>query len=125
MRTVIQPPELPSANSTYSQAIQAGGFIFISGQIGVNPATGRLAGDDIAEQAKQAIENLVAILHAAGSALDNVVSVNIYLTEYGELARVNQVYGTYFPRNGPSKTSCGVTALYGGAKFEIQATALA
>lgn len=125
MRTVIQPAELPPANSTYSQAIQAGGFIFISGQVGVNPQTGRLAGEDIVEQAKQAMENLAAILRAAGSSLDKVVSVNIYLTEYDELARVNQVYRRYFPRNGPSKTSCGVTTLYGGAKFEIQATALA
>jgi 2-iminobutanoate/2-iminopropanoate deaminase len=125
MRTVIQPAELPPANSTYSQAIQAGGFIFISGQVGVNPQTGRLAGEDIVEQAKQSMENLAAILRAAGSSLDKVVSVNIYLTEYDELSRVNQVYGTYFPRNGPSKTSCGVSALYGGAKFEIQATALA
>jgi 2-iminobutanoate/2-iminopropanoate deaminase len=125
MRTVIQPPELPSANSTYSQAIQAGGFVFVSGQLGVNPETGRLVGDDIAEQAKQAMENLVAILRAAGSSLDKVVSTNIYLTEYSALSRVNQVYGAYFPQNGPAKTSCGVTALYGGGKFEIQAIALA
>jgi 2-iminobutanoate/2-iminopropanoate deaminase len=124
-RVVIQPPELPAANSTYSQAIQAGGLVFISGQLGVNPKTGRLASDDIAEQAKQAMENLVAILRAAGSSLDKVVSTNIYLTEYGALSQVNQIYGEYFPENGPAKTSCGVTALYGGAKFEIQAIALA
>jgi 2-iminobutanoate/2-iminopropanoate deaminase len=124
-RIAIQPPELPAANSTYSQAIQAGGLVFISGQLGVNPKTGRLASDDIAEQAKQAMENLAAILRAAGSSLDKVVSTNIYLTDYGALSRVNQIYGEYFPENGPAKTSCGVTALYGGAKFEIQAIALA
>src|ERR1700677_2830233 len=124
-RIPIQPPELPAANSTYSQAIQAGGLVFVSGQVGVDPKTGRLVSDDIAEQAKQAMENLVAILRAAGSSLDKVVSTNLYLTEYGDLARVNQVYGSYFPENGPAKTSCGVTALYGGAKFEIQAIALA
>lgn len=124
-RIAIRPPELPAANSTYSQAVQAGGLLFISGQLGVNPETGRLVSDDIAEQAKQAMENLVAILRAAGSSLDKVVSTNIYLTEYGDLARVNQIYGGYFPENGPAKTSCGVTALYGGAKFEIQAIALA
>jgi 2-iminobutanoate/2-iminopropanoate deaminase len=124
-RIAIRPPELPAANSTYSPAIQAGGLVFVSGQVGVNPETGRLVSDDIAEQAKQAMENLVAILRAAGSSLDKVVSTNLYLTEYGDLARVNQVYGSYFPENGPAKTSCGVTALYGGAKFEIQAIALA
>ncbi len=124
-RIAIQPPELPAANSTYSQAIQAGGLLFVSGQLGVQPGTGRLVSDDIVEQAKQAIENLAAVLRAAGSSLDKVISTNIYLTEYGALSRVNQVYGAYFPENGPAKTSCGVTALYGGAKFEIQATALA
>jgi 2-iminobutanoate/2-iminopropanoate deaminase len=123
-RIAIQPPELPAANSTYSQAIQAGGLVFVSGQLGVDPKTGRLVSDDIAEQAKQAMENLVAVLRAAGSSLDKVVSTNIYLTEYGDLARVNQIYGSYFRGNGPAKTSCGVTALYGGAKFEIQAIAL-
>jgi 2-iminobutanoate/2-iminopropanoate deaminase len=91
-RIAIRPPELPAANSTYSPAIQAGGLVFVSGQVGVNPETGRLVSDDIAEQAKQAMENLVAILRAAGSSLDKVVSTNLYLTEYGDLARVNQVW---------------------------------
>jgi 2-iminobutanoate/2-iminopropanoate deaminase len=123
MRVSINPDGLPAVNSTYSQAIQAGGFVFVSGQTGINPATGRLVSDDIAEQAVQAMENLAAILRAAGSSLEKVVSVNIYLTEYHALSRVNLVYGVYL--NGPVKMSCGVTSLYGGAKFEIQVIALA
>jgi 2-iminobutanoate/2-iminopropanoate deaminase len=125
MRVAINPPGLPAVISTYSQAIQAGGFVFVSGQTGINPSTGLLVSDDIAEQAAQAMENLAAILRAAGSSLEKVVSVNIYLTEYNALSRVNLVYGAYFLENLPVKMSCGVTELYGGAKFEIQVIALA
>jgi 2-iminobutanoate/2-iminopropanoate deaminase len=125
MRTVIQPPDLPAVNATYSQAIRAGGFVFVSGQTGVDPKTGQLASDDIAGQARQALDNTGAILHAAGSSLEKVVSVNLYLTDYSALARVNEVYASYFPVSGPAKMSCGVSELYGGAKVEIQAIALA
>jgi reactive intermediate/imine deaminase len=129
-RTIIQVSELPAVNPTYSQAIQAGGFVFVSGQTGVSPGTGRLVSDDIAEQARQAIENTASILRSAGSSLEKVVSANIYLTDYGALSQVNQVYGEYFSGGGaarvpPAKMSCGVTALHGGAKFEIQVVALA
>src|SRR5262245_33089672 len=97
MRTVISPPDMPTANSTYSQAIQALGLIFVSGQIGVDPKTGRLAGEDIAEQAQQALDNTQAILRAAGSSLGKVVSASLFLTEFDQLVRVNQVYARYFP----------------------------
>jgi 2-iminobutanoate/2-iminopropanoate deaminase len=124
MRNVIQPADMPSANSTYSQAIQTTGFIFVSGQIGTDPKTSRLADDDIAVQARQALDNTAAILKAAGSSMEKVVSATLYLTEFDQLTRVNQVYAQYFPKNGPAKTSCGVSQLYGGAKFEIQVIAL-
>src|SRR6266849_9901962 len=103
MRNVIQPADMPSANPTYSQAIQTAGFIFVSGQIGIDPATGRLVDDDISVQARQALDNTAAILKAAGSSMEQVVSANLYLTEFDELSRVNQVYGQYFPKNGPAK----------------------
>lgn len=122
---VIQTPEVPTANATYSQAIRAGGFLFVSGQTGVNPQTGRLISDNVAEQAKQAIENAAGILRAAGSSLAKVVSVNLYLTDYATLSFVNHVYAEYFPPPGPAKMSCGVRELYGGAKIEIQVIALA
>jgi 2-iminobutanoate/2-iminopropanoate deaminase len=124
MRDVIQVPEIPTANATYSQAIRAGGLLFVSGQTGVNPQTGRLIGDNVEKQARQALENTAAILRAAGSSLAKVVSVNLYLTDYGDLSSVNQVYGEYFPQPGPAKMSCGVSELYGGAKIEIQIIAL-
>jgi 2-iminobutanoate/2-iminopropanoate deaminase len=124
VRNVIQPADMPTANPTYSQAIRAGGFVFVSGQIGIDPATGRLVDDDISVQARQALDNTAAILKAAGSSMDQVVSATLYLTEFDELPRVNQVYAQYYPKNGPAKTSCGVIRLYGGAKFEIQVIAL-
>ena len=116
---------MPPANSTYSQAIQTQGLIFVSGQIGTDPKTGRLVDDDIAEQARQALDNTEAILKAAGSSLEKVVSASLYLTEFDQLAHVNQVYARYFPVSGPVKMACGVTELYGGAKFEIQVIAVA
>jgi 2-iminobutanoate/2-iminopropanoate deaminase len=125
MRKAIQVPELPLANPTYSQAVRAGDFVFVSGQTGIDPRTGALAGDDVAAQVKQALENLKAVLRAAGSSLEKVVSVNLYLTDYRDLPRVNEIYADHFSEPGPAKMSCGVSALYGGAKFEIQAIALA
>ncbi len=88
-REVINPQELPAVNSTYSQAIKANGMIFVAGQIGLGPATGKLVSSDIAEQARQAIENTAMILKAAGSSLANVVSTTLYLTEFDQLGRVN------------------------------------
>jgi 2-iminobutanoate/2-iminopropanoate deaminase len=99
-------------------------LVFVAGQIGIDPATGKLISSDIAEQARQAIENTATILKAAGSSLENVVSTTLYLTEFEQLGKVNAVYAKYFPLAGPAKLSCGVSALYGGAKFEIQAIAV-
>jgi len=123
-REVINPKELPAVNATYSQAIKAAGLVFVAGQIGINPATGQLISSDIADQARQAIENTATILKAAGSSLGNVVSTTLYLTQFDQLGRVNAVYAEYFPQAGPAKLACGVNALYGGARFEIQAIAV-
>ena len=124
-RKIVNPPELPPLNSTYSQAIIANGFVFVAGQIGLDPATGELASDDIAEQTRQALENTVSVLMAAGSSLEKVVSVSLYLTEFDQLSRVNAIYGQYFRQNGPAKFACGVAQLYGRAKVEVQMVALA
>jgi 2-iminobutanoate/2-iminopropanoate deaminase len=123
-RKVIEPPNFPSANSTYSQAIQANGFIFVSGQIGIDPKTGRLVTGGILEETRQAIENTAEILQAAGSSLRNVVSASLFLTQFARLSEVNKVYGRHFPEGGAAKMSCGVTDLYGGASIEIQVIAL-
>ena len=125
MRTVIQPPELPSANSTYSQAIQAGGFVFVSGQLGVNPETGRLVSDDIAEQAKQAMENLVAILRAAGSSLDKAVKATVYLKDMNDFEAMNEVYARYLRANPPARSTVEVTRLPRDVRVEVDLITLA
>jgi 2-iminobutanoate/2-iminopropanoate deaminase len=124
-RDIINPPGLPAENPTYCQAIRANGFVYVAGQIGTVPGTRKLVSDDIAEQAGQALQNTATILEAAGSSLSKVVSSSLFLTEFDQLSRVNAVYSKYFPQEGPAKFACGVTALYGGAKFEIQVIALA
>ena len=124
-RDVINPPGLPAVNATYNQAVRANGFVFVAGQIGIMPGTGKLVSDDIAEQARQALDNTATVLAAAGSTLSKVVSSSLFLTEFEQLSRVNAIYSKYFPQDGPAKFACGVTTLYGGAKFEIQVIALA
>ncbi|MCI0624117.1 MAG: Rid family detoxifying hydrolase [Acidobacteria bacterium] len=124
-REVITSSQLPAVNSTYSQAIKANGLVFVAGQIGMDPITGEVISGDMAEQTRQALENLALILQAAGSSLDKVLSASLYLTEFDQLHRVNEVYGEYFKHGGPAKFACGVSELYGGAKIEIQAIALA
>lgn len=125
VREAINPIEMPALNPTYSQAIRANGFIFVSGQIGVDPKTGKLISDDIAGQTRQAIENVARILEAAGSSLQRVVSASLFLTEFDHLPQVNAIYAEYFNHDGPAKFACGVARLYGGAKFEIQVVTLA
>ena len=124
-REIISPAALPVANPTYSQAIRSAGFIFVAGQIGISPTTGKLVSDDIGEQTRQALDNTQLILEAAGSSLEKVVLSNLFLTDFGQLQRVNAVYAEYFPKNGPAKMACGVTELYGGAKIEFQVIAVA
>jgi 2-iminobutanoate/2-iminopropanoate deaminase len=124
-RQIISPVALPVANPTYSQAVRSAGLIFVAGQIGMSPATGKLVSDEIAEQTRQALENTRVILEAAGSSLEKVVLSNLFLTDFRQLQRVNAVYAEYFPKDGPAKMACGVTELYGGARFEIQVIAVA
>ena len=124
-REVINPAALPAVNSTDSQAIKANGFVFVAAEIGTVPSTGKFISDDIADQARQALDNTAAILEAAGSSLRKVVQSSLYLTEFEELARVNTVYADYFPEGGPAKMACGVSKLYGGAKVEVVVIALA
>jgi len=118
-RKIVDCAQLPALNSTYSQAIHANGFVFISGQIGIDPSTGKLISDDIGEQTRQTLDNISTILKAAGTSLSRIVSVSLYLTEFDQLSRVNAVYTDYFGKEGPTKFSCGVSQLYTGAKIEI------
>jgi 2-iminobutanoate/2-iminopropanoate deaminase len=116
--------DLPPANPTYSQATVVGNLVFVSGQLGIDPMTNRLAGDDMRSQTRQALLNIERILKEAGSGLDRVARCNLYLADYGRLGEANEVYAEFFTAHKPAKTGVGVSQLWGGALIEIEVTAV-
>ena len=116
-------PGLPPANPTYSQATVLGNLVFVSGMLGIDPLTNRLAGDDMRSQTRQALLNIERILKEAGSGLDRVARCNLYLTDYGRLSEANEVYAEFFSTHKPAKTGVGVSELWAGALIEIEVTA--
>lgn len=118
---MIDVPELPAVNATYSQVSILGDLVFVSGQLGVD-ATGRLVDGGIREQTKQAIENVARCLKAAGTTLERVAKVNLYLADFSMIGAANDVYAQYF-KHRPAKTGVGVATLWAGALIEIDAIA--
>jgi len=125
MKTAISTDRGPKAIGPYSQAIRGGGFLFVSGQIPLDPATGQLVGADIREQTERVLENLKGIVEAAGSSLERVVKTTVYLKEISEFATMNEVYARYFPENPPARATVGVAQLPRDARIEIELIALA
>ena len=121
---IIRSSDAPAPIGPYSQATCGAGLVFLSGQIPLDPRTGEMVGEDAATQAQQVLENLRAVLHASGSALERVVRTTIYLVDLGDFARVNEVYGRFFAERPPARTTIGVQALPRGARVEIDAIAL-
>lgn len=124
-REIIATTEAPAAVGPYSQAVKYGDFIFTAGQIPLVPETGQLIDGGIEAQTHQALTNLSKVLEAAGSNLGNVVKTTIFVTNIGNFAQVNQVYGTYFTSNPPARSTVQVAALPLGADIEIEAVAVA
>lgn len=125
MRTVIRTDDAPRAIGPYSQAVRAGGLLFVSGQIAIDPATNEMVPGDVGVQTRRVMENLKAILAAGGSGLDRVVRTTIYLRDLGDFARVNEVYASYFPQDPPARATIQAAALPRGAAVEIDGVALA
>ena len=125
MRTVISTDRGPKAIGPYSQAIQANGFLFISGQIPLDPKTNQLVEGDIRVQTERALENLKGILEAAGSSLGRVVKTTVFLKDMGEFAAMNEVYGRYFPSDPPARATVEVARLPRDVRVEIDLIALA
>ena len=119
----VQTLKAPSAIGPYSQAIMAGGFVFTAGQIALDPATGELVEGDIGVQAERVLENLKAVLDAAGSSLTNVVKCTVFLADIGDFAAVNEVYARYFTEPYPARSAVQAAALPKGARVEIEAIA--
>ncbi len=123
MKKIIATDKAPAAIGPYSQAIEANGFVFASGQIPVNPATGEIP-QGIEAQAKQAIGNLVALLEAAGTGVDNVVKTSVFIKDMNDFAVVNDVYATYFKKECPARACVEVARLPKDVLIEIEAIAV-
>ena len=123
MSRSIQTDRAPAAVGPYSQAIINGDLLFSSGQIPLDPATGKLVVGGIAEQTERVMENLRAVLEAGGSSLNQVCKTTIFLTDLSNFAEVNQVYARYFEADPPARSTLQVAALPLGADIEIEAIA--
>lgn len=125
-RKAIKTDGAPKAIAAYSQGILAEGkYVFVSGQVGIDPQTGAMAGDDVASQARQCLENLKAILSEAGSSLEDVVKVTVYLKTIADYAAVNEIYAQYFNSSAPpARAAFGGLELPAGAQVEIECIAI-
>lgn len=124
MREIIRTDRAPQAIGPYSQAIRANGFVFVSGQIPIDPSTGELVLGDIASQTARVLDNLKAILDAAGSSLERAVKVSVFLKDMGEFAAMNAVYAKYFPAAPPARATVQVARLPRDVSVEIDVVAL-
>ncbi len=119
-RTIIQTDKAPPAIGTYSQAVRAGDTVYLSGQIALDPATKELVSGDIEAEIRRVFENLKAVAEAAGATLAQAVKVNIYLTDLGHFAKVNELMARYFPLPYPARAAVGVAQLPRGARVEAE-----
>ncbi len=120
-KTEINTQNAPAAIGTYSQAIQVGNFVFVSGQIPLNPETGALIEGDISQQIDQVFKNLKAVAEAAGASLQNAVKITVYLTDLSHFATVNEIMNGYFEQPYPARAALGVASLPKGAAVEADA----
>jgi 2-iminobutanoate/2-iminopropanoate deaminase len=124
MKHAMATDGAPKAIGPYAQAVRAAGWLFLSGQIGLDPASGELVTGGVAAEAERVLENLRAVLAAAGLTFDHVVRTTIYLVDLGDFARVNEIYARVFTAPFPARATVGVAALPRGARIEIDAIAL-
>lgn len=124
MKTVIQTNNAPQAIGPYSQAIMAGDTLYISGQIPVIPATGQVVATDVEVQTKQCMENIKAVLEAAGMTLDNVVKTGVFIKNMDDFAKINAVYSQYFVENCPARACVEVARLPKDVLIEVEAIAV-
>ena len=123
MNEIISTTGAPGAIGPYSQAVKAGGFLYVSGQLPLDPATGAFPGDDIAAQTRQSLTNLKAIVDAAGMTLTDVVRVGVFMKDMNDFAAMNAVYGEFFTENCPARAAVEVARLPKDALVEIECVA--
>lgn len=120
MKKVISTSNAPAAIGPYSQAIKTDGYVFTSGQIPINPATGEVEGKTIEEQTEQVMKNIGALLEASGLTFANVVKTTCFLADLNDFAAFNAVYAKYFPNEAPARSCFAVAGLPKGAKLEVE-----
>ncbi len=124
LKKIIATQNAPAALGPYSQAVRNGNILFLSGQLGLVPKTGEMAGADAAAQARQALENLRAVLEAAGATLGNVCKTTVFLKDMSDFQEFNSVYAEYFPAEYPARSCFAVAELPKHARVEIEAIAV-
>ncbi len=122
-KKVVSTPDAPAAVGAYSQAVVASGFVFCSGQVPLDPHSGDLVGGSIADQTQRCLENLSAVLRAAGASLDDVVKVTAFLLDMGDFPEFNEAYGEFFGDEPPARATVAVAGLPKGAQVEIECIA--
>jgi len=124
-KQIIATDKAPAAVGPYSQAVRVGDLIYSAGQLGLVPETRQLAGPDIESQTRQALENVKAVVEAAGSCLKHVVKTTVFLQDIQEWPKMNAIYAEYFPEEAPARSAVQVAALPMGARMEIEVVAVA
>jgi 2-iminobutanoate/2-iminopropanoate deaminase len=122
-KEVIVVDKFPKPAMPYSYGVKAGNFLFIAGQVGVDPATSELKGSSIREQTEQALINMANVLKAAGSSMEHIVKTTVFISDFKDFEEMNKVYAKFFPTNQPARSTVQVV-LYDGFKVEIEATAI-
>jgi 2-iminobutanoate/2-iminopropanoate deaminase len=123
LTAAVATPDAPAAIGPYSQAVESGGLVFCSGQIGLDPASGQLVGGGTVAEAERVLQNLAAVLTAAGLGFEHVVRTTVYLVDLADFAAVNDVYARFVRAPFPARATVGVAALPRGARVEIDAIA--
>ena len=125
MKQTIATKSAPAAIGPYSQGVKANGFLFLSGQVALDPASGQVVPGDIRAQTERVLKNLEAVLAAAGSSMEAVVKTTVYLTDLGDFAAMNEVYARFFPQAPPARATVEVRRLPKDVKVEIDLIAVA
>ena len=125
MKKIISTNEAPAAIGPYSQAVRAGSIVFCAGQVPLDPKTGQIVSGDIAEQTRRVLENVAAILRSEQLTLAHVVKTTVFLADFGDFQKMNEVYATYFKNQPPARSTVGVSTLPKNALVEIEAIAVA
>ena len=122
-KEIAKVDKLPKPSMPYSHGVKAGNFLFTAGQVGIDPANGKLKGSSIKEQTEQALENMTAVLEAAGTSMKHVVKTTVFISDFKDFQEMNKVYARFFPDNQPARSTIQVV-LYDGFKVEIEGTAI-